>query len=283
MEDSAEFLKMAGSILLFVIALSIILPLFSQARQTSDALIAYSDRESDFYNGYAYLDGSEGEDKYFYNGNESTGDYTNKVRSVGLDTIIPAIYRSYDENYRIIFKKGTIKKSAEPGSKDFFSELSDYNFYQRQDKDGNYVVSNVFDLNEFSIPKENVNEFIEAFLYGKFKEYAEYNSNPQKGFQSYYNIKFDENLGNNPGENNIIENTSNRPNIIGKGLYHKLSEHLNAGNKIYEYMGIYYLEDVEELNSTPVPGAPPSSTDAVPESMKDEKRVITYVLCTGIT
>lgn len=85
MENAADALKMAGAVLLFVLALSIIILSFVQVRQNVDLIINYKDRET-FYI----------ESKYYYVGN------TNE-RTVNLETIIPTVFRAYLENYKIVF------------------------------------------------------------------------------------------------------------------------------------------------------------------------------------
>ena len=86
MENAAEALKMAGAVLIFVLALSIIILFFGQVRETSDTIIDYRDRETQ------YIDGN-----YYY---KSVG----TERQVGLETIIPSIIRAYLENYKIVFE-----------------------------------------------------------------------------------------------------------------------------------------------------------------------------------
>ncbi len=89
-ENIADALKMAGSVLLFVIGLSIAILAFSQARESIDIIASYSDRESLSI---------EGDSRFYYLAGEND---TN--RYVGKETIIPAIYRAYKENYKIIFE-----------------------------------------------------------------------------------------------------------------------------------------------------------------------------------
>ena len=86
MENAADALKMAGAVLIFVLAISIIIFAFSQARETSDTILNYRDRET------MYL-----ESDYYY-----TSD--GKERIVNLETIIPTIFRAYLENYKIVFE-----------------------------------------------------------------------------------------------------------------------------------------------------------------------------------
>lgn len=85
MENAAEAIKMAGAVLLFVLALSIILFYFGQVRESTDTILNYRDRET------MYIDGD-----YYY---EQTG----TERNVNLETIIPSVFRAYLENYKIIF------------------------------------------------------------------------------------------------------------------------------------------------------------------------------------
>ena len=86
MENAAEALKMAGAVLIFVLALSIIILSFGQVRETADTILDYRDRET------MYIDGN-----YYY---QASG----TERQVGLETIIPSIIRAYTENYKIVFE-----------------------------------------------------------------------------------------------------------------------------------------------------------------------------------
>lgn len=90
MENAVEALKMAGSVLLFVLALSVAILAFSQTREAIDTVLKYSDRE------YWTIE----DDKRFY----YLADGSDTERYVGLETIIPTIYRAYNESYKIIFK-----------------------------------------------------------------------------------------------------------------------------------------------------------------------------------
>lgn len=81
MENVAEALKMAGEMLLFILALGVSISSFSQAREASDILLSYTDRE--------YVTQ--------YQGVGTT------QRVVGEETVIPTIYRAYKENFKIYF------------------------------------------------------------------------------------------------------------------------------------------------------------------------------------
>lgn len=85
MENAADAIKMAGAVLLFVLALSIIIPFFSQARETTDLILDARDRETTYINGNFYY--------------KATG----TERQVGWETILPTVMRAYIENYKIVF------------------------------------------------------------------------------------------------------------------------------------------------------------------------------------
>lgn len=89
MENAVEALKMAGSVFIFIIALSIAILLFSQARGAIDSMLKYSDRE--------YLTIEEN-NRFYYLAN-----INDTQRYVGIETIIPSIYRAYAESYKIVF------------------------------------------------------------------------------------------------------------------------------------------------------------------------------------
>ena len=103
MENAAEALKMAGAVLLFIIAISVSIASFSDVRQSVDTILEYKDRETE------YVDGN-----YYYS--QSSKD---NERTVGLETILPTISRVYVENYKIIFEGlgsdpiYTVKKTGE--------------------------------------------------------------------------------------------------------------------------------------------------------------------------
>lgn len=97
MENAAEALKMAAWVLIFVVALSLCINSFSQARQTMDTILEYNDKE---YN-YTYVEE-----------NGST------QRIVSYESIIPTIYRAYKENYKIIFPYVLYRKIDSSGHRE---------------------------------------------------------------------------------------------------------------------------------------------------------------------
>ncbi len=81
MENAVDALKMAFAVIVFVGALAIAMIVFGQARVTSETIL-YTRDESNFY-------------EYDVS--------TQTERIVGLETIIPTLYRYYKENYKVIF------------------------------------------------------------------------------------------------------------------------------------------------------------------------------------
>lgn len=142
MENASEAIKIAGSILLFVIAVSVIIFSFTNVRVTADTILDYRDRET------VYIDG-----KYYY---EASG----TERQVGLETVIPSIIRAYTENYKIVF----VGLSSP--------------IYKIKQNDGNIIEKYSLDLeSNINTPYENVrlanndqkSEFLCGILYHNYK------------------------------------------------------------------------------------------------------------------
>lgn len=86
MENAVEALKMAGFMLLFIIALSTTMITLTQAKTTADSLVKNQDRQQS----YQYI--------------EVTGDLSKSLsRTVTLADIIPTLYRYAQEDYAVQF------------------------------------------------------------------------------------------------------------------------------------------------------------------------------------
>lgn len=92
MENVTEALFLAFAVLTLVIALSMGISAFSSARETSDMILRHADATTRI----EYEEGSAGSSAY---------------RIVGLETIIPNLYRYNKEKLRIVFLKGSISGS----------------------------------------------------------------------------------------------------------------------------------------------------------------------------
>ena len=82
MENASEALHYAFAIFVFILALSIAIPIFSQAKSTADMAFYMTDNRN-FYQNVELTD----EEKQY------------KGRVVGIETIIPTLYRYYKEFY----------------------------------------------------------------------------------------------------------------------------------------------------------------------------------------
>ena len=191
MENAADALKMAGSVLLFVMGLSIAILAFSQARESMDIVLSYSDRESLSI---------EGNPRFYYLSKDN-----DTSRYVGKETIIPAIYRAYKENYKIVFK---------------FPD--DYYLFKQEVKNAKGLNKekkiSTLDLANQSLSSDLASrQFLNGIIYGDFE---------------YENEK---------SKNDYINKFKITPNDIS--LYQYLTEK-ESTYKIKEYLGTYYIEDV---------------------------------------
>ena len=196
MENAVDALKMAGAVLLFVLAISVAIVSFGQAREAADTILDYKDRET------VYIDGN-----LYY---KTTG----TERTVGLETIIPTIYRAYIENYKIVFEGlnepiYTLKLSGNTKIAKYTIDLE-----TKTTTDG-IQINNVALADD-----EQKSEFLCGILYNDFTK-----SGSAENFKKKYNVELPTN-----------------------SLISRLK-----GKKITEYLGVYYQndnEDVPDVNKT---------------------------------
>lgn len=135
MDNASDALVMAGSVLLFVIAISVAILSFSTAREAIDVMLNYADRDSSAL---------ANDSRFYYLSSESD---TN--RYVGKETILPTLYRAYDENYKVVF---------------IFDDSSNYYLYQ---KDGQKI-SKIDLTNRSDFPTSTIaKEFLDGIVFGK--------------------------------------------------------------------------------------------------------------------
>ena len=173
MENASEALFMAFAVLVFVVALSIGISSFSLARQTTQAIVDRTDRDFDY--------------KYISSTLNSEGKAM-EIRTVGVETIVPALYRAYKENYIVRFYK------EENGT------TNPLNIYKRK-VNGKMVETNEINLEKESIAnQEKATLFIDKVLYGGLKNVTSFNNNFENlQVNGFYDIikktKFKEELG----------------------------------------------------------------------------------------
>lgn len=235
MENVADALKMAAGVLVFVMALGIAISSFSEAKQTADVLIQYNDRE--YSTQYAKDTGS-----------------TNRI--VGAETIIPTIYRSYKEKYKIVFYEA-----------DGVTPLMLYE--QWNYAENKYDQINYIDLeNQDALPDDRYKEnFIMVLLYGNKAKLKDPNGNV---VEDYYDTFINEEL-----------NKNTRPALFKFDLNPSGIYDIIEGENFEEKFGVYYQEDVVNSSTdtgndgTEIDGEYDSST---PEANKNKARVITYTI-----
>ena len=93
MENAVEALKMGFAVLVLIVALSLAIFSFTKVRETTDAITS----EADIKEYYQQL--SLGD-----TGVSSNNALSNRI--VGVETVIPTLYRYYKENYTILFYLG---------------------------------------------------------------------------------------------------------------------------------------------------------------------------------
>lgn len=213
MENAVDALKMAFAVFIFVIALTVGIVSFNNAKSTAD-FILYTKDETNYYQ-YETAMGKASEN-----------------RIVGLETVIPTLFRYYKENFTVVFKKANYDATTGQLSNveylpvyttfsnvDLWSETKDS--YDNEIKKKYGISTNIsatkaifsFDLDEEikrhepwtgSIDKAKSN--LDAFLNGSVyispinkKEYKKYSNDPYLttgGFiEKYKNARFVETTG----------------------------------------------------------------------------------------
>lgn len=117
MENASEALIMAFSVLIFVLALSISISSFSQARLAVDSIV--SEKEID----ESFIKDSDGNYLNYINFNIANGG----TRTVGVDTVVDSMYRAYKENYKIYFYN--IPSTAKCGLSSFIDDSGEKVYY----------------------------------------------------------------------------------------------------------------------------------------------------------
>ena len=216
MENAVDALKMAAAVLVFVMALGISISSFSQARTTADILIKYTDRET--VTQYT----------------QDTGDTT---RIVGAETIIPTIYRAYNENYKILF----------------YNSVGDLIELYTKMENGARVYVNYIDLEKEVLgDNRQQDNFIMALLYGTDATLQRADGT-EIDFYDFVD-----------GLNSGIDLNSN-------GIYDTILK----GNTFVEKFGVYYQEELTTIDADTDISDQYEDTKT-PDADKTKKRVISY-------
>lgn len=160
MENAAQALKLGFAVLVLVMALSVSIFCFNKVKETSD-MVLYTKDETNYYE-YTGIKGKASQN-----------------RIVGLETIIPTLYKYYKENYTVLFREAS------------------YN-----DETGNFG-DNIKPLNIYKTPSryKSSNKVNSAYLWGTKEpglEQSTYDTLMQKKYENYfsegYNKKGDETI-----------------------------------------------------------------------------------------
>lgn len=147
MENAVDALKMAFSVFVLMIAIAVAVSSFSMAKTASD-VIMYSKDTTNFYDYY-----------------EETGK-KEESRIVGIETIIPTLYRYYKENYKVEFYKWT-GYNADTGTHSGSSKLYLIDT-KNGDKRNYFSVDYEYEKHEPWTASENeIKKHLDAFLNGK--------------------------------------------------------------------------------------------------------------------
>ena len=204
MENAAEALKMAFAVLVFVIAMSLGFMMISQARATADVVYMATDKQ-DYVVGATAM--------------RNTG---NEYRIVGLDTVIPTIYRYAQENYAvtIIYNHAIIARFDLQTENIISSDFPDGEKYQQLingASDGSVIklAKRIEDATNESV---TVNDVLFKNLYpivGSSKPFAPWTASPYKimqrlkvdinGGSIYFNTNTDGTATNLYKGNNILQ------------------------------------------------------------------------------
>lgn len=243
MENASEALIMAFSVLVFVLALSISIHSFGQARATSEIIMERSDSTFDT----TYIDADNELLQDVDASNEKI-----VTRTVGAETIIPTLYRAYEENLVIVFADETGQNQFTGGI--YAQKKKDGSGWNSGENNNNITIeNNKIDLKSLNIGADRAREFITYLLY------SENNNNNNK---DYLKTKF----------------------MDGKGsqLYKSLRDislyDTIVGNKFCELIGTYYDEDIKtEEDSSTTSSYGGVEEKPISDANKTKRRIITYV------
>lgn len=221
MENAVDALKMAFAIIVFVVCLSMIMFMFTKAKETSDIVLQSSDITE-------YMDYTKSTE--IVGGVSTNGE----ERIVGLETIIPTLYKYYKENYTVIFLDSN-KQPLELYKTQTNTSLWSNNYTNKYYTNNKDVKICSFDVDEETSRhepwtgsnqkmKENLDHFLKGGSYSYSSSWAnggEITYNYGNGFiKKYSNSQFRESLGeytfNQITEDNSESQDNRVTNVKGK-------------------------------------------------------------------
>lgn len=110
MENGVEALKIGAGMLIFVLAITITISAFTTASQAINRIINSREAEE-------YVKDADGNYINYVN-------FEGETRKVGVETIVPMMYRAYKENFAIYF---------------YNEDGTEFTLYKKNDEDINYI------------------------------------------------------------------------------------------------------------------------------------------------
>ena len=175
MENAVRALEMAFAVFIFVIGLTVAITSFSSARETADLVLQQSD-ETTYYD---YIDYTEGVGYTFPDGSTYTYDSQGN-RIVGLETVIPTVYKYSKERYRVEFYEANYNE--EEG---IYSTPKELTIYTTRLNDAGKAVYNTSNL--FTTRTENVYYFDIATEMERSEPWAANTTEIKKHLDSIFN------------------------------------------------------------------------------------------------
>lgn len=245
MENASEALIMAASVIIFVVALSVSVYAFGEARIAADIVMQGSDTTYD----QTYIDADTSLLKRVSIDGVQNQD-TQVTRTVSAETIIPTLYRAYKENLVIVFLQGS---GNGPFTNGIFAQKKSDGSGWNKDVDGLTLDNKKIDFVKLNIGSEaRATEFITYLLKSK------------KDSGDLLQTKF------------MVGGTQNYKSLMDTPLYDVINN-----NKFNELIGTYYMEDVEGYTNSEFTNLYNSGNMKEPkisDANKTKRRVITYIL-----
>lgn len=161
MENAVDALKMAFAVMVFVMALSVSMFAFNNVKDVAD-IVLYTQDETNYYE-YQEAKGKAAEN-----------------RIVGLETIIPTLFKYYNENYTVVFREANYDPI-------------------------NGTFSNVKPLTSLYTTPSKYRSPSGSYLWGKKVDGKDYSTYDLLMYQKYNKCSYDAH-GNITAENNIFSN-----------------------------------------------------------------------------
>lgn len=152
MENAVDALVMAGSVLLFIIALTVGISSFSTLRQNIDEIVSYTETVD-------FAKDSEGYINYLESSNNSA------IRIVGVETVMTSVYRSIKENYTVYIDVKNDLDLCNISNLDYLSASEDMSI----GSDGHVIVKNDR-LIKFNVNNNKNPSAVFKNLYNKIKD-----------------------------------------------------------------------------------------------------------------